>query len=138
MNWGKGLVIVLIVFVCFITAMSVKMFSQTNDEYDHDYYEKGLSFNADYNKEQQVVKDDAKPQIAIKDGVINIKFKEKAKGSIRFVRPSDHDMDRYLNFNTADLNTFTTRIPFHGQWQVIIAWKSNDKSYLYQQEIFIK
>ncbi len=40
MNWGKGIITGMIIFMLFILSMCIYMFRMPADEYDHQYYEK--------------------------------------------------------------------------------------------------
>lgn len=139
MNWGKGIVIGLIAFMMFILAMGVRMMSNQTDDYDHDYYEKGLTFDVDYKKETQVVADNARPQIEITADSLKAIFKNVSTGIIHFARPSDRRMDRTLHFETDKDGKFASKfnLPTKGRWNLVFEWQSNKKSYLYQQEVTI-
>ena len=139
MNWGKGLVIVMLLFIVFIVSMSYYMFSMPADDYDHQYYEKGLAFNADYAKEKQVVTDNAQPVISQLNGEISISFKQPAVGTIKLINPLGKSKDLVFPLNTnsstraaVPLNLLTT-----GRWAVKIDWSSGGKNYLNQQDIYI-
>jgi hypothetical protein len=140
MNWGKGIVTGMIVFMLFILSMCFYMFRMPADEYDHQYYEKGLNFDRDFNKEQQVVKDHAQPIIATVAKTCPISFTQSAKGTVKFIRPSSEALDSSVVLNTGGGNTAT--IPLQnlvtGRWQIVIDWTSGSKAYLYQQDIDIK
>ena len=140
MNWGKGIVTGMIVFMLFILAMCVRMFLAPEDEYDHQYYEKGLNFDADYKRERQVVIDGATPQIAQQNKNIALKFIGPAKGTVQFVRPSSQAADKTFSIGSdskgnvlIDGNTLQP-----GKWQLVLSWLSNGKAYLYRQEIYFK
>ncbi|MEO6148744.1 MAG: FixH family protein, partial [Mucilaginibacter sp.] len=80
MNWGKGLIIGMSIFMLFIIAMVIAMFNQPADDYDAQYYEKGLSYDTTFNKERQVITDNAKPVLTIENNVLIIVFTAAAKG----------------------------------------------------------
>jgi len=141
MNWGKYLILGMACFMLFIVGMAVYMFAQTKDEYDRQYYEKGLNFDADYTRQKQVLTDKAQPKIALNNKSISIKFTSAAKGKLYFNRPSNGKLDQVLPFeNTNDDPTLT--IPLNklatGPWHLRFEWESNHKQYLYEQEITIK
>lgn len=140
MNWGKGIVLGMIVFMLYIIGMSIYMFMAPADEYDHQYYEKGLTFNADYKKEKQVFNDHAQPQIAVAAGSVKLSFKAPVKGTISFIRQSDKTLDRKdkLDSGTGRDIEFGTSNFAKGRWRLVMDWQSDNKVYLYQQEIFIK
>jgi hypothetical protein len=74
MNWGKAVIIILLTFVLFISGLSYFMFRAPIDDYDHRYYEKGLTFDADYIREQQVSKDHAQPVIIVSADSLGFTF----------------------------------------------------------------
>jgi hypothetical protein len=136
MNWGKGIIIGMGLFMLFIILMCVKMFALPADEYDHHYYEKGLSFDKDYAKERQVIKDNARPVIYINGRQVKITFSAPANGSVRFIRPSSEALDKIFQLNTDTGNVAEIPVPalVKGRWQMVLEWKSAKKSYLFEQE----
>jgi hypothetical protein len=140
MNWGKGIILGMALFVLFITGMGVCMFMSPTDDYDHQYYEKGLTFNQDYNHEQQVARDHAQPLIEVAGDVMRFTFIEPVKGKITFVRPSDNLMDKIYQLDSGPGTEIDIPIGSinKGQWRLVIDWKSNSKRYLYYKEMFIK
>ncbi|MES2062415.1 MAG: FixH family protein [Bacteroidota bacterium] len=139
MNWGKGLVIGMLLFIAFIVSMSCYMFSMPADDYDHQYYEKGLNFNKEYAKEQQVVTDKAQPVIKQFNGELSIEFKQPAIGTIRLINPLGKSKDLVFPLNTE--NEANASIPLNklstGRWAIRIDWNSGNKGYLYQQDLYI-
>ncbi len=140
MNWGKITVIILTAFVLFIGGISYVMFTSPADDYDHQYYEDGLNFDHDYNRERQVTKDNAQPAIQIDTCCIKFTFPQVVKGNVRFVRPSSDAKDvSYPLDNKAGgpVEIVTTKMK-KGKWQLIFAWESSHKAYLYHKEVYIK
>ena len=113
------------------------MFMAPEDQYDHQYYEKGLNFDKFYNKEAQVVKDHAQPVIKISGGIITLTFDQPAKGTITFMRPSNDAMDKTYNIDGKEAQ-FPVILVGKGQWQFVFDWVSNNKAYLYQKEVYLK
>lgn len=140
MNWGKSILIGMAIFMAFILSMGIRMMRQPADDYDRDYYEKGLTFDADYRKEKQVMLDSAQPAADLNGSLLKLKFKEMASGQIHFLRASDHSLDRVLKFNTDINGKWETELelPAHGEWHLVFEWESSGKQYLYEQQIFIK
>jgi hypothetical protein len=140
MNWGKGIVGGMILFMLFILSMCIYMFMAPEDGYDHQYYEKGLNFDKDFKKEQQVQKDNARPVIKIYEKKIHITFVKPASGIIKFARPSNEALDKDVKIDSALGKQII--IPVQGmaigRWQLVLTWESNHKAYLYQQKIDIK
>jgi hypothetical protein len=140
MNWGKVTTLVLIIFVLFISGLGYFMFSAPNDEYDHQYYEDGLNFDHDYNREEQVVTDHAQPAIDVDTCCIKLKFPQIIKGEVKMLRPSSDVRDTSFALDNKNANPIEilTRHLAKGKWQLVFDWKSNNKAYLYQQEVYIK
>ena len=140
MNWGKGLIIGMAIFMLFIISMCVYMFRMPADEYDHQYYEKGLNFDKDFAKEKQVVADHTQPAISIEAGQAHIAFTKPANGTARFIRPSSEALDKtfQLNTNSSSSTSLALNGLVAGKWRLVLDWKSGDKAYLYQQEVYIK
>jgi hypothetical protein len=137
MNWGKGIVGGMIVFMLFILGMCIYMFIAPADDYDHQYYEKGLSFNHDYDREQQVSKDHAQPMITMTGDSITFLFSQPVTGSVKFQRPSSTDMDKIFKLDGKQVTIVSAAIK-PGPWQLVFDWTSNNKAYLYQHEIYVK
>ena len=137
MNWGKIIIFTLVAFILFITGMSIYMFASPDDGFDHAYYEKGLNYDKDYNREALVVADHAQPAIKITKNDIVITFGQPAKGEVRFERPSSTAMDHVF---PVDGQTVVIPAPAiaRGNWQLVFDWKSNGKSYLFNKEIYFK
>jgi hypothetical protein len=137
MNWGKGLVIGMLLFVTFIVSMGFYMFNMPADDYDHQYYEKGLDFNKDYDREKQVVTDKAQPLIKQLNGEVTIEFTQPAAGTIKFVNPLGKSKDLVFSLNTGKTTTIPADKLTTGRWAIRLDWNSQGKDYLYQQDVFI-
>lgn len=139
MNWGKGIVAGMALFMLFIIGLGITMFYAPADDYDHQYYERGLGYNYDYQLERRVIADHAQPLIAIANGIMHIQFSQPAKGVLRMLRPSDQHRDLHYNIDSGK-NT-TVGIPLNtgskGNWQLVVKWQSGKQNYLYKQEIYI-
>jgi hypothetical protein len=140
MNWGKATVAILITFVLFIGGLSYFMFSAPDDEYDHQYYEDGLNFDHDYNREEQVTKDHAAPAIAMDTCCIKLTFPQAIKGEVKLSRPSSDARDTSFTLDNTSGNPIEiiTKHLAKGNWQLVFDWKSGGKDYLYQHEVYIK
>jgi hypothetical protein len=139
MNWGTKLVIGMGLFMSFIITLAVLMIrSESDDLVDVNYYEKGIEYDKDYVRKNQLITDMAEPEISVSDQ-LTIIFKSPAKGSIRFIHPSDKTKDNILSIDSGSDNQ--VQIPLNeyrkGHWKVSIEWMSNEKSYLYEKNIII-
>ncbi|QQL50249.1 FixH family protein [Mucilaginibacter ginkgonis] len=137
MNWGKGIILGMGLFMLFILVLCFKMFRLPVDEYDHHYYEKGLNFNKDYDKEKQVTLDNAQPWISLSGTNLQLKFKDEANGTAKLVRPASATLDRLFIVNTDKKGLIDLPLTnlVKGRWRVVLEWKSNHKNYLYEKEV---
>lgn len=139
MNWGTKIVLGLGLFMAFIITLVVFMIrSNSDDLVDTDYYEKGIEYDKDYVRKNQVVIDNADPVITV-NGDLNIVFKNPVSGTIHFTHPSDQTKDRSMPINSGTENEITLPLDSFskGHWKVILEWKSSGKSYLYDKSIII-
>jgi hypothetical protein len=141
MNWGNGIFLAMTAFLLFILAMCYVMFSAPDDDYDHQYYEKGLSFDHDYNREKQVYTDKAVPAMAIDGKTLTLTFSQPVSGgSVSLVRPNNAAMDERFALNNASGSKLL--IPLKsmakGKWLVVFDWQAGKKDYLYQKSVYIK
>jgi len=140
MNWGTKIVIGLAIFMISIVALGIIMTSGKKDALvENDYYEKGINYDKDYNREEQMKHDHAKPELKVAEEKIILTFKDEATGTAKLIRMADKNLDRKLNFKSDASNQVV--IPSSalqkGSWKLSIEWVSKDKSYLYEQEITI-
>lgn len=122
----------------FIVAMVLIMFNSKKDALvDNDYYEKGVHYDAEYGKKEQMFRDHAQPVVSLSRDLILLTFKAPAKGTLRLMRTADKNLDRSIGFesNALDQAVMPATQLKKGSWRLIVDWKSNDKSYLYEKEI---
>ena len=124
----------------FIIVLAVKMInSKTDALVDTDYYEKGLNYDKDYNRKEQVKTDKAAPQINLINGNIVLIFKDRAEGEIKMVRNSDKKLDKNISVKTDAQHL--VRVPLEGlekgQWRLIISWTTDGKAYLDEREVMV-
>lgn len=140
MNWGTKLVIGMLCFMSMIVVLGVLMVTSQNDTLvENDYYEKGIHYDTDYNKKEQVKVDHAEPLFTIEADSMLITFKKQAEGTIKFIRASDKTMDRLYRLNTNALNQL--RLPIKtkakGLWKLRLDWNSEGRNFLYEKEVML-
>ena len=140
MNWGTKLMIGMGLFMAFIITLATLMIrSKSDDLVDSNYYERGINYNKDYDKKEQVRKDHAEPGLIISNRAITLTFMKPAQGTVRMMRPADKRMDRTAPFQTDKHQQL--EIPLKnfakGSWKVELEWQSEGKFYLYDKEVML-
>lgn len=122
-------------FMAFIITLVVMMTRSSNDALiDQDYYEKGLSYDQDYQDQQQAIKDDVLPEIEINQAGLSIAFRDSVSFKLSFKRLSDAGMDK--NFAGRDIKLeFNNKELTSGPWIMRLNYTINEKNYLIKREI---
>ncbi|PWS33179.1 FixH family protein [Pedobacter paludis] len=140
MNWGTKIVLGMLAFMLFIVGMVVYMFHLHGRDalVEENYYEKGINYNAEYDAKQNVLIDDAKPQITITQSQIIIQTKASAKYNLVLMRPSNSMDDLKLKGSTSGSTNLIlvdkTKMA-KGMWFLNLQWHSRGKDYLYKNNI---
>lgn len=143
MNWGKGIALVLIIFVLGLAFLVYKTTEVTSEMVTENYYEKELSYQEIIEGKKNIQQLSEKIEINIKDGKLVVSFpkeltQEDIKGSILFYRPSDPKKDRTTDIQLKnhtqeiDLQNFVT-----GNYQAQITFSVNDKKYYFEKDIYV-
>lgn len=140
MNWGTKIVLGMIAFMLFITAMVIYMFSVHGNDalVDEDYYEKGINYNQEYNATRNTVKDHAEPKITVNESQLIIQLKDSARYELKLMRPStvkDDIKDKGLTVSDSNLILINTKNMHSGLWFLELKWNSMGKEYQFKKSI---
>ena len=140
MNWGGKLTLTMLIFIVFILAMGAFMLSkQSNDALvEGNYYEKGLTYDEEYQSKQNTIDDGQTPIININEKQIVIQMKDSVDYELRLIRPSDIKADKRLKGYTIcdnNLILIPKKPKDKGLWFLDIEWKINGKNYRFKQNI---
>ncbi len=119
----------------------IYMVSHDSDALEEpDYYEKGLSYDVDYNQKENVGLLDEKPFIGLSHDTLTIRFKRTSnKGMLVLRRPSDQSLDQHFAVET---DGYTYTLPLSGlkkgQWEVHLNWENQGKHFLEEEKIYIR
>ncbi len=145
MNWGHGVIIILIFFFIGLGIMVFVSMRQNIEMVDDHYYDKELKY-------QKII--DAKNNLALlndsvfvaedRDG-ITIKMPQGARedisgGTLEFQRPSDKTLDRVVAIEADSSGSqLLPRAAFkNGVYRLRASWKSRGTEYFYEKDVFIK
>ena len=140
MNWGTRIVLGMVAFMLFIIGMATYMFMvHDNDSLvEEDYYEKGLSYDQEYKAKENVLNEDAQPEIKINANQIILQLKDSATYTLKLMRPSNAKDDVISKGNTiGETNMILIdRANMHtGLWFLELRWISNNKEYQFNKNI---
>ena len=140
MNWGTKLALGMGIFITFIMGMVGYMFyvHGRDDLIEKNYYEKGINYDAEYNAEQNVLADNAKPQITFTQNQIVIQVKDSATFKLILMKPSNSAEDvRLMGRTTGKSNVILVDKSkmAKGFWFLNLQWRAGNKDYSYKNSI---
>ena len=141
MNWGKGILVTIILFVAFI--MTLVVISVKQDDIHlvtENYYEKEIKYQEQIEREKsaaqlnrEVLLFDAASKVILLDLPIG------AKGELQLFRPSDARLDQLLQLEIMDAGK--TSISLNqlkpGYWRVKLTWVEDGVEYYEESKITI-
>lgn len=141
-NWGTGIFIAIIIM---ISGMLTLVYIATRQDFylvDKDYYQKGLDYQTQIDRINNVNRLDEKPILSFENDVLSIQFPkffsgQNLKGHIHIYSPlneaydqnDDLMLDNYLQqfINMSNLK--------NGRYTVKLEWTANDTEYYMEQNI---
>ena len=144
-NWGKGIVIAIALFMGFILYFVVKV--QSDSQYDNEmvteqYYKKEKLVQGNIESIQNANNLTEKVVIDKTSAGVTVNFPKdldysKIKGKVSLYRPSNQKLDFEIPIS---LSGFDLLIPkknlVGGLWGITVAWEYEGKSYLNKEEIY--
>lgn len=145
MNWGTGMVLVLLAFICFIMYFVVTMLTNkdyTQDLVVEDYYKAELHYQEDIDAEENALALKENVYVLNKNGIWKVVLPKnidlaELEGTIQLYRTSNKALD--FEISLSDLDTYEITIPnekmVSGRWNIIINWTYKNEAYLFKKEI---
>ncbi len=143
-NWGTGIVLAFIGFICFIMYFVVSMFTDNNLDHNlvtENYYKAELEYQNDIDKQENSknLTSDITWQRTNEGLVISFPKDlnaENIEGKVFLYRPSNKQVDFESSISLSNYNLL---IPdnrlLDGRWNIKVDWQYNGKSYMYKKEI---
>lgn len=107
MNWGKGIVIALTLFIGFISFLVVKIMSQEVDLVSEDYYKQEIDYEARIQKEQNGLNNAAKIELVDQEAYVVVQLPDSSSLTnvvLNLKRPNDEKLDK--SFKIEGTKTF--------------------------------
>lgn len=144
MNWGKGIALFLILFICTLAFMVYKTTVKTSELVTENYYEEELKHEQVIQAEKNATTLNEKPKIQVNNSTVEIQLPKeldlnKIQGDIYFYKPDDTKKDRKIKISLDQNYSQQIEINklFSGLYQVKLNWKQDSLSYYFEQNIFI-
>ena len=139
MNWGKGLIIAMTLFIGFITFLVIGLVSHKVDLESADYYQQEINYETEIVSLNNAVRHKNNPVILTSGEHVVIQFSNDDYSNIEvnFNRPDNDKEDKF--YNVRGTKTFTvSKSEFKpGVYNVELSYKVNGKNCLQKEQIYI-
>ncbi|MFD1063982.1 FixH family protein [Winogradskyella litorisediminis] len=143
-NWGKGIVLGMLAFMTFILYMVITM--STDKNYSHDlvteeYYAKEMAYQTEIDAEtnMQYLSTKITGKKTPEGWLLNFPKELETQmitGNVFLYRPSNKKLDFELPLKLSGQNlVIPDNMLLDGRWNITIAFKFQDKNYLYKESI---
>ena len=146
MNWGKGIALVLAIFV--IGVLSVVSYIISLDFYlvNNNHYEEGVEYQQTIDSKNRTAALDQEVVVLFDDERVALKvifpdsiLAHAQEGTLHLYRPSNANLDMELpiEFSAGGTHVIPMERMEKGQWKLIINWKMNDLDYMTEKVVVI-
>src|SRR5690554_6466529 len=139
MNWGKGLVLAMVLFVGFIAVLTGLKLSKVNDLEHEDYYAREINYEQEIQAQGNANSFD-KVEIKDQENFITIRVPESLEASeikVILTRPNDKNLDKEYQFDDSKTHLISKDELAIGVYKVEILYKVDGKDCLIKDEIKI-
>lgn len=141
MDWGKGIVLVLITFgILMGTLVTICVRQDDLHLVTQNYYEEEVKYQEHIDRvinthllEHEILVFDSQLKI------VDLHLPVGAKGTLHFFRPSDARLDKKMEVNITDSNANSIDVKElkAGYWKVKLTWSESGKDYYQEKNITI-
>lgn len=146
LSWGVGVWLIYGGFVIFILACVVVASMQQFDLVEDNYYERGVGYQQDIDRNQRTSELADQPAILLTpERAVQVIFPAaftptKLSGTVKLYRPSNSRYDKNYGLKVDNLSTML--IPMNdlptGLWKVKLAWNYDGKTYYNEETIIVE
>ncbi|KXK54418.1 MAG: cbb3-type cytochrome c oxidase maturation protein CcoH [Chlorobi bacterium OLB5] len=144
MSWGKGIILVFVIFILGIGIMVYKSMTKNIDLVTSNYYEKELKYQEQIDKINNSNRLEEKLKIEFDGNTVQIIYPDfpgkLITGEISFYKPSDAKSDFRLPVETGkDMKqVIETAKLSKGMWKVQVNWAMDGKGYFSEEKIMVQ
>lgn len=140
MNWGKGIVIGMGLFMAFIITLVTIMMRQDIDLVREDYYQQELEYNKQYDAESNYLSAQKAIEIESKSDTLFLHFPadfQTGKASIQLQRPNNKDQDIELTIDVRKQVKIPLKHIEKGQFNCTVSGMYQGKKYQMSQQLVL-
>lgn len=140
MNWGKGIVIGMALFMGFIITLVTIMMRQDIDLVREDYYQQELEYNKQYEAESNYLSAQKAIEIEPKADTLFLHFPadfQTGKASIQLQRPNNKDQDIELTIDVREQVKIPLKHIEKGQFNCTVSGMYQGKKYQMSQQLVL-
>ena len=140
MNWGKGIIIGMALFMAFIITLVTIMMRQDIDLVREDYYQHELEYNKQYEAESNYLSAQKTIEIEPKYDTLFLHFPadfQTGKASIQLQRPNNKDLDIELTIDVREHVKIPLKHIEKGQFNCTVSGIYQGKKYQMSQELVL-
>lgn len=140
MNWGKGIIIGMGLFMAFILTLVIIMMRQDIDLVQEDYYQQELAFDKQYNAEKVYIESEDSITMYIEDQLLKIKLGKSFQHDsvqVDLKRPNNQEQDMTFRMKAIpEIAIPIDKLP-PGIFQCFVYGKLDSKKYQFNETVFI-
>ena len=140
MNWGKGIVIGMSLFIAFILVLVIGLMSQRVDLQSEDYYQKEINYEAELQAMRNSSELETKIEVIEQKDFIVIQIPNEGNFHdlrVEFIRPDDNKLDQSFQIDHTKSFLIERKKLAKGKYNVEIYYSFNGKDCLQKQNIYI-
>ncbi len=138
-SWGKGIVIAMSLFICFIVSLSVILMTRQIDLDSEDYYKKEINYQEEINQLNNMKKLAVSPEVVVKNNMLNILLPDKLPiehAEIVLSRPDNSNLDQKFPIEGTRFFSIPLEKLVKGKYNYELKFEANKTSYLRKGEIY--
>lgn len=140
MNWGKGIIIAMSLFIGIITFLVVILMSHRIDLESEDYYQREIDYEQEINAMQNSNAFGQRVELLSQKNYVVVQLPEKDElknVEIRFIRPDDNEQDKSYRINGTRSYLIPKTELIKGTYQIEISFEHQSKPCLQKESIVI-
>lgn len=141
MNWGKGIIIGMGLFMSFIITLVVIMMNNDTNLVTEDYYQKELAYNKQYDAQQNYMKAGESIEVNILKDTFFLSFPnalQTGKVEVELIRPNDKNQDANFTIEAQEKVMIPTAVLPKGAFDCVLHGTYKGKPYEFVQQIILE